>query len=150
MIRHAKAARSLCSSIGDEKSLVEQGIEQAIAMGCFLKQEGHKIDLVLTSPILRAKQTTDQLCKYMNVGGPVIAPWLAPGMRPEIAMSELKVYTELDSVAIVGHEPDLSHLICHLLKRSKPPYEIKKASVTVLNFERGINANVNFEFWSTF
>lgn len=51
----------------NEKTLTPQGIEQANLTGKYLKQLGEKFKFVefRSSPVIRAKQTTDQISKYL-------------------------------------------------------------------------------------
>jgi phosphohistidine phosphatase SixA len=58
-------------------------------------------------------------------------------MNPELALTELSGYAKLDSVMIVGHEPDLSSLSASLigLERSES-IQVLKASLLGVNLPR--------------
>ena len=88
--------------------------------------------MVLTSPLVRARQTAETLCEAAEMPGPVVQSWLACGMDPEMAIRELVAFSDFERVAIVGHEPDLSSLIEWLLGCSGSSVEVKKASITGL------------------
>ena len=131
VIRHAKA-----SDFGDsagKRALTKSGIEQSVAIGSYFKSNRIKPEIVLTSPVLRAHQTAEILCENGGIATPVICPWLKCGMSVEQAVSELKVYSDFSSLAIVGHNPDLYFLLHYLLDQCSAPSGVKKASVTVLN-----------------
>lgn len=110
ILRHGKAEAK-----GDKKDfdreLIERGFEQARKAGKLLKATGHLPGIVLTSPLVRAKQTAETFCEAAGIDGPIVQPWIASGMHPETALSELKAFAEHRRVMIVGHEPDLSDLI---------------------------------------
>ena len=110
ILRHGKAEAKGRKRDFD-RELVERGFDEARQAGKLLKKTGHLPDIVLTSPLVRAKQTAETFCEAAGIDGPIIQPWLASGMHPETALSELKAFDEHRRVMIVGHEPDLSDLI---------------------------------------
>jgi phosphohistidine phosphatase len=131
VIRHAKAENGHPG--GDsERALVARGFEQSVKLGRFLKRIERRPDVVLTSPLVRARQTAETLCEAAEMPGPVVQGWLACGMDPEMAIRELVAFSDFERVAIVGHEPDLSSLIEWLLGCSGSSVEVKKASITGL------------------
>lgn len=89
-------------------------------------------DLVLTSPLLRARETAETFCDAAGIPGPVVQGWLSCGMDPETAIRELVAFSDFPRVAIVGHEPDLSSLIEWLLGCTGSSVEVKKGSMTGL------------------
>ena len=131
VIRHAKAEDNAPG--GDfERALVAKGLDQSARLGRFLKRLERRPDVVLTSPLVRARQTAETLCEAAGMPGPVVQGWLACGMDPETAIRELVAFSDFERVAIVGHEPDLSSLIEWLLGCSGSSVEVKKASITGL------------------
>ena len=110
ILRHGKAEAKGHKKDFD-RELVERGFEQARKAGQLLKATEHLPHLVLTSPLVRAKQTAEAFCQAAEIDGPIVQDWLASGMHPETALSELKAFAEHRRVMIVGHEPDLSDLI---------------------------------------
>src|SRR5688572_25419905 len=115
VIRHAKAEDHGHPGGDGERALVAKGFEQSARLGRFLKRIDRRPDVVLTSPLVRARQTAETLCEAAEMPGPVVQGWLACGMDPEMAIRELVAFSDLERVAIVGHEPDLSSLIEWLL-----------------------------------
>ena len=75
-----------------------KGIKQARRVGTFLRESDLIPDLVLTSPVLRAKETAEILAGE-GCPSPLIVSWISCGMRAEIALQELSAYRELDAVA---------------------------------------------------
>lgn len=127
LIRHGKAEGH--GGNDGERALVDKGWKQSRAVGEFLAANGLLPDLILTSPLVRARETAEGVSQ--GCGGPeVIAqPWLACGMRPEEALAELVAFKELGRVALVGHEPDFSGLAETLLGCGGGSVEVRKASV---------------------
>jgi len=132
VIRHAKAEDHGHPGGDGERALVAKGFDQSARLGRFLKRIDRRPDVVLTSPLARARQTAETLCEAADMPGPVVQGWLACGMDPELAIRELVAFSDFERVAIVGHEPDLSSLIEWLLGCSGSSVEVKKASITGL------------------
>jgi len=132
LIRHAKA-ESFASS-DSARALTEQGREQARKVGQFLEQQQLVPDLTLASPLVRARQTAEIICDASGAGQPSIAAWLACGMRPSTALSELTAYHEFQRIAIVGHNPDFEYLAEWLLGSQAGGVHVRKASV--IHFSR--------------
>lgn len=65
--------------------------------------------LVVSSPLLRAWQTAVILAKVLDADRPRVETALAPGGDPLDVLARLR-REERESVALVGHEPDLSEL----------------------------------------
>jgi phosphohistidine phosphatase len=131
LLRHGKAENS--NPGGDSaRALVEKGRQQARRQAKLLKNAGQLPEIVLTSPLVRARQTADEFCEVANLPGAVIQGWLASGMAPETAIRELVGFQEFERVAIVGHEPDFSNLIECLLGVSGGYVKVKKGAVACL------------------
>ena len=131
LLRHGMAEDS--HPDGDfPRALVEKGREQARRAANLLKSAGLLPEIVLTSPLVRARQTADEFCQTAGMPGAVIQGWLACGMSPETAMIELTAYRDFKTVAIVGHEPDFSELIQWILGGGGGSIEVKKGAVACL------------------
>ena len=141
LIRHATANAHGMAGGDFVRNLVEKGQEQSRCVGRFLKKHDFIPDIVLTSPVLRAKETAEILAEE-GCPKPIIESWLACGMRPEVALQELSAYKEFPRVAIVGHEPDFSSLVEHILGADAYSIRVKKTSI--ISLELGRNAMLNF------
>lgn len=131
LLRHGKA--EMFNAQGDgTRALTDKGREQARQAARVLKQAKWLPDIVLTSPLLRARQTADEFCETAVIPGAIIQGWLACGMKPELALQELVAFRDFNRVAIVGHEPDFSELIEWLLRASDASVEVKKGAVACL------------------
>ena len=131
ILRHGKAEDS--NPGGDSaRELVEKGRQQAQRQAKLLKNAGLWPEIVLTSPLVRARQTAHEFCESAGIPGAVIQGWLACGMAPETALRELVGFQEFKRVAIVGHEPDLSRLIEWILGASGGEVNVKKGTIACL------------------
>ncbi len=130
-MRHGKAEDF--NSDGDAaRQLVDKGYEQAKAQAACLKRAGALPEIVLTSPYARARQTAETFCEAAEMPGPIVHHWIGCGMAPETALQELLGYDEFARVAIVGHEPDISHMIAHLTGIPISALRIRKGSMTCI------------------
>lgn len=78
-----------------------------------LKELEAQIDLILTSPYLRATQTARILAKTFELkkSKVILAENLAPTGYPDQLVDEIrKEYGDVQNVALIGHEPSLSNL----------------------------------------
>ena len=129
--RHGKAEDI---NIGGDftRELVGKGREQSRRAARLLKTAGVLPAIVLTSPLIRARQTAEEFCNAAEIPGAVIQGWLACGMSPETALGELAAFRDFRRVAIVGHEPDFSQLIAWILGIAGGGIVVKKGSLTCL------------------
>ncbi len=134
LLRHAEA--EACQTTDFSRCLTEKGVSQAGKVGEFLSSRSIRPDLILGSPLLRAQQTTAIVAKKLSHEFTEV-PWLACGMTPDTALEELASYCKLDSVMIVGHEPDFSTLAATLLGlENSLSIHLSKASLTAVDLAR--------------
>ena len=87
------------------------------------------IDLVLTSPLVRARQTADILIGGLSPAPALeTCPALAPGHAPAEVGDALSHVGSRRIIALVGHEPDLGLLAAWLIG-AREPLVFKKGSI---------------------
>ena len=129
-LRHADAENMTASDF--ERNLTPKGLEQAAKVGRFCKVHGLVPDKILTSPLNRARQTADIVGKALGAE-PVVQGWLACGMGIETLLKELAEQGEVESILVVGHEPDFSSVISELIGASEGGgVLVTKASLTAI------------------
>jgi phosphohistidine phosphatase len=114
LLRHAHAGDAF-HWIGDDdlRPLTKKGRRQSELLGAFLEQHGVRPDVILTSPKVRAQQTAEIVASAL--GMTVKAdPRLAEGF------GKRELWALLDETGarepmFVGHDPDLSSLLCYLI-----------------------------------
>jgi phosphohistidine phosphatase len=89
-----------------------------------------KIDQLATSPLVRAVQTAEIVASQYDCD-PVTVEALAPGNDPGEVVRWLRGQRG-DTIAVVGHEPDLSMLACYLLTAKPSSFLTLKKSGTCL------------------
>ena len=98
-------------------------------------------DRVLTSPLIRARQTAKILTEFAGWPRADMAPQLEPGEGAQAVLA-LLAKDRSTRIAIVGHQPDLSALIaaCLLKEGSTLRIELKKNAVACLSFDGEVRA----------
>ena len=130
LLRHADAETPAPSD--EARALSEKGKAQAEKVGRFCEAHAMHLSLILTSPVRRAHETAQIVAAKMPAEM-LVVPWLACGMHPQAALEELGAYRSQGSVMLVGHEPDFSQIIAHLLGLpDHAKFLVRKASLTLL------------------
>jgi phosphohistidine phosphatase SixA len=117
-----------------ERALVDKGWKQTRRVAAFCRAHDISPSLVLTSPLVRARETAKGFCQGLGLPEPVIVPWLGLGRAAREAPEELMAYRDHESVCLVGHEPDFSMLAANLLGTGHHALRVTKASLLALDF----------------
>ncbi|HUQ87863.1 MAG TPA: phosphohistidine phosphatase SixA [Vicinamibacterales bacterium] len=94
------------------------------------------IDFVLTSPLVRARETATLLASALKPK-PAIAEIeaLAPGGRHQAVIEAIKTHSKRHRrLALVGHEPDLGELAARLIG-ARGNIEFKKGAVCLIEVD---------------
>lgn len=130
LIRHAIAEERGEQWPDDSKRpLTASGNKRMRSAAKGLAKSGVELDVILTSPLVRARQTAEIVAAAQRLAPSIVSiAALAPGGRYGDLMGELKRYARRERIALVGHEPDLGALAGRLagLRRS---IEFKKGAV---------------------
>lgn len=134
-LRHAEADPDRSDDF--ERKLTPKGLEQSEKAGKFCARYGLLPEVILTSPVVRAKQTAKVVAKKLGDIELIEAPFLACGMTPEAFLAEAGALTRFESAMFVGHEPDFSHAIARCLGlASSASIRVRKASLTAIDLPR--------------
>ena len=108
LVRHAHAEQGDPDEL---RELSERGRDEARALAKQLAGHDTPPALVLTSPLLRARQTAEQVAQ--EAGAELrVDERLAPGSTAELLREALA--EEEGPVAVVGHQPDFSEIAFEL------------------------------------
>jgi len=118
IVRHAIAQNRLLYATShkndDLRSLTPKGRRRMGEADRGLRHLVPAVDLLTTSPLVRAVQTAEILAETLGGPAPVQVPVLAPGSGPRDVGRWLATQIDTALLALVGHEPDLSQLISWL------------------------------------
>lgn len=113
LVRHAEAAPGDPDEL---RTLTPTGHEQARVLGERLRADGVEPEAVLTSPLLRARETAAGL----GLGEPEPVDSLGPGATPDDIRAA--VAGRGDTVVVVGHQPDCGRIAAALRGGDEPPF----------------------------
>jgi phosphohistidine phosphatase len=131
VVRHAKSDRSM--AVPDhQRPLADRGRREAPAIGTWLRDHVGRLDVVVCSPAVRARQTWELAASALAQSPPVTYD-----KRVYAASADdlLEVVTELpdevSAAALVGHNPGLEDLVALLTGVSA---ELKTSAIAVLSW----------------
>jgi phosphohistidine phosphatase len=135
LVRHADALAAGTQGIlaDADRPLSPDGQRQVTQLAAWLKHLHVRLDKVLTSPLVRARQTAEGLTQHLQLPPAALecCDYLQPGGP---AKKLAKFLRELDSpeVALVGHEPDLSQHAAWLMGSKKARLEFAKGGAACI------------------
>jgi phosphohistidine phosphatase len=134
VIRHADAVPLGEQGIqhDEERPLTPKGEAQAAALAQAFDRLGVRLDALLTSPLVRARQTAERLASKSLAAKQ--CPSLAPGRKKSHLLERIRE-TKGEAVGIVGHNPDLSELVGWFVGDKKAGIELDKSGVACLAFD---------------
>jgi phosphohistidine phosphatase len=140
VIRHADAVAVGEQGVteDEDRPLSEVGEAQAKAIGAGLEAKGFRPGLIVTSPLVRARQTADGIQRQFGHDQPALqeAKEAAPGVKPKRLARYLRGLS-VDAVALVGHQPDLGEWAAWLIGSKRAQIDLAKAGVALIRCADG-------------
>jgi phosphohistidine phosphatase len=117
VVRHAIAFERDASRWPDDRDrpLTPQGEAKFLPAARGLGRIAPNVDVVLSSPLIRAWRTAELLVAEAGWPEPLPCEALEPDRSPPDVVESLRPHRGRDAVAIVGHEPLLGDVIAYLL-----------------------------------
>jgi len=130
LVRHAIAAERGPEWPDDTKRpLTHRGVARMRMVATGMRSIGVRVDVVCTSPLVRARQTAKLLVECLRPKPEsVVVPALAPGHSPASVVKALQRAPVASSLMLVGHEPDLGRLAAWFIG-AREPLSFKKGGV---------------------
>jgi phosphohistidine phosphatase len=128
-LRHADAGAAAGGKGGDfERPLSPEGIDRMEREAVAISRLRPGVDAILTSPLVRARQTAEILAKELRMEKALIVDKrLAPGFAAKDLAAILAERRSSPGVVLVGHEPDFGRVISAFTGGSR--IECKKGSL---------------------
>lgn len=136
LIRHGVAAERGPEYPDDSKRpLTSEGIAKLRKEAKALAALGVDFDHIITSPLVRTRQTADVFAQTMPSHPSVSnSDSLVPGGTPAAVFQELSKHARQPRIALVGHEPDIGELTARLIG-TRTPVEFKKGAICRIDFD---------------
>jgi phosphohistidine phosphatase len=144
LVRHADAEKTQPGKKDEDRKLSKEGKERIRGVAgewfYFIK----KLDLICTSPLIRAVETAEIIGKCFEYKGEIIRDnILGPGSYTK-DMIELINSLEGNDILIVGHQPDLSEHVSNLISSNGALIDFKKAAIAKISFNGKVNLSKGY------
>jgi phosphohistidine phosphatase len=137
IIRHAIAEEPEEFDGPDEfRPLTRKGRRKMLEAAQGLARLVKRIDVLASSPLIRAVQTAQILADEFHPAELLQRDELAPGATPEKLLAWLAKRDVGSTVALVGHEPNLSKFIAYASTHGRSEFvQLGKGAACMIEFE---------------
>jgi len=144
LVRHADAEKTPPGKKDEERRLSKEGKERILGAAeqwfYFIK----KIDLICTSPFIRAVETAEIIARCLEYKSEIIKnKVLAPGSSTR-DLIELINALDGNDIMVVGHQPDLSEHVSNLISSNGALVDFKKAAIAKISFNGKANLSKGY------
>src|SRR5205814_8993182 len=112
-----------------------------------LREIAPKIDVLASSPLVRARETAEIVANVMGLEGIAQETLLSPGSDTNALIAWLRGHAAGATVAIVGHEPDLSAFAALAIGAKETALELKKGACCLIEFKNAPAAGDGMLLW---
>ncbi len=141
IVRHGEA-RSIGGSItsDSERPLSTRGEQDVRLIGQVLARVEPQATHIASSPLLRARATASLLGEQRTArSSPGVWEELSPGVRFNDVVSRIHG-SGAGSLVIVGHQPDMTHLIAYLVADAAVEISLPPGGIAALTLPSGVGA----------
>ena len=119
-----------------KRPLTDEGISRMRKAARGLSRLGVSVDIVLTSPLVRARQTAEIVAGELDPRPSLVnVESLTPGGSYAAVVADLEKHSRKTRIALVGHEPMIGELAAKMIG-SRHPIEFKKGAVCRIDVEQ--------------
>ncbi|UOG91745.1 MAG: histidine phosphatase family protein [Candidatus Thiothrix sulfatifontis] len=137
-LRHATAEDHNLPIPDEARRLIPKGHKQVQRIASFCQRHALLPTHLLCSPLVRALETAQGLREHLaDCPKAVVVSWLAHGTDTQTALHALAALAANadNNIWLVGHEPEFSTLIAHLLGSPNSRIKVKKAGLIRLDVD---------------
>lgn len=135
LIRHGIAEDAAPGQRDADRALTARGRERTGAVAADLAGFVERLDRLVSSDLLRARETADLIAEAVPVGEREVFSGLAPDADPGAVYTRLANATDMATIALVGHEPQMNLLLgMALTGEAISAARFRKAGVALLEF----------------
>ena len=132
-----------------DRPLTRQGEKRFARAARGLAELVASVDVLLSSPYVRAWRTAELLQKHADWPAPVECAALAAGRGPAEALQALQPHASAAAVALVGHEPSMHEIVSYLLtaEANHAQVEFRKGGVARLSIDAALRPGSGTLTW---
>ena len=137
LVRHATASDAAPNDA--ERELTREGREEARIAGAALAELDVKVSYILSSPLVRARQTAEIVAEALKLDKNDVAllDELENNVSTTSLLKALRPYASAGEIILVGHMPSLAeHLAALIGAPSARGFPLGKASVACVELEQ--------------
>lgn len=150
LLRHGIAEDAGPGVADHDRALTDEGWRRLRRAAATWRRLATTPDVLLTSPLRRARQTAEVLAEAVRFAGETrVDDALVPNAPASLAMNllEAESLSGTAAVAIVGHEPHLGYLLGALLTgHARQPIPLKKGMLVGIETESPASLVGNLRF----
>ena len=145
-IRHAEAVEATEFAGPDlKRPLTKPGIASATRAFRKLALILPKPDLVVSSQAVRAAETADLFSAAFGIRSKTVSPHLNPGCGEEDFQALVAAWPKRTRYAVVvGHEPDVSHLVSWITASGRLAMKVKKGACIEVEMDQKCRGLLRF------
>mgnify|MGYP003395199149 CR=1 FL=1 len=150
ILRHAQAEDLTNGDLKNDfdRNLTEDGIKKTTKLSSLFNELEENVDLVLTSPYIRAKETAKLFISNLNPKPELkIVDFLGSGASCKEIAKGLLPYISLTKIVIVGHAPDLEIFLGRLIGAER--IKLKKGALGKVILSNSIELSGELEWLIT-
>ena len=99
-----------------DRPLTEDGKKRMLREAAAIKKLKPSVEVIITSPLVRAYQTAEIVAKKLKLLDRLFTEeLLKPGFGPDTLKELVRKYADAHALLLVGHEPDFSTTISHII-----------------------------------
>jgi len=149
LVRHAEAIERSGTTPDASRYLTTKGRLAFRKIVSRVRKTGIALDVIFTSPLLRAVQTAEILAERLKHKGPVVVTReLSPGFDLRALGLLLADAGNPMEAAFVGHEPDLGEIAAAMLSLLEG-FPLRKGAVAAMEVERSLRKGTAKFLWRT-
>lgn len=136
IIRHAWAEDAGPGVDDHARRLTKKGRRRFEDVARHLRRAGMAVDLVATSPLVRARETADILADVFHAPAPIVVDALAPAADWQ-TLVEWTIEQDAERVAWVGHMPCVGRLVALSIGAGAAAIRMQKGAVASVRLDDG-------------
>ncbi|MBI2996020.1 MAG: histidine phosphatase family protein [Candidatus Melainabacteria bacterium] len=144
ILRHGHAEDT--SQKGDfYRKLIKEGKEKVKKLGLFFNNLNEELNLVLTSPLIRAKETAEIFINNIQPKPNLkTVDFLSCGASSTEIVRGLLPFSQVNKILLIGHAPDLENFLGRLIGAKN--IKLKKGALAKVILNNGIELSGELEW----
>jgi len=134
LIRHGEAEPTSDNKPHEERALTEEGIIVLRNSSLLWKNFVDSFDIILSSPLKRAKQTAEIIKEAFAINTEVVVELSLLNGGQIDDLLNLAAALDLENIAIVGHQPDISMHISAMIGVDDIKARISPGTIAKISF----------------